>query len=87
MDEFGTGQRLIGFRPDGLAYIFAKNNVNLTDADIARIGRTGQFPARDYRGTELAGACFDWSGRTLYVNIYLPGITLAITGPFARGSL
>lgn len=87
VDEFGTGQRLIGFRSDGLAYIFAKNNVNLTDADVARIGRTGQFPARDYRGSELAGACFDWSGRTLYVNIYSPGITLAITGPFARGSL
>jgi secreted PhoX family phosphatase len=59
----------------------------LGDAEIARIGRTGQFPAGDYRGAEFAGACFDWSGRTLFVNVYTPGITLAISGPFGRGNL
>jgi uncharacterized protein len=31
---------------------------------------------------ELAGACFSPDGRTLFVNIYWPGLTLAITGPW-----
>jgi hypothetical protein len=31
---------------------------------------------------ELAGATFSPDGRTLFVNIYWPGITLAITGPW-----
>lgn len=87
VDEFGTGQRLTGFRADGLAYIFAKNNMMLNAADIAAIGRTGQFEPNDYRGSEFCGACFDWSGRTLFVNIQVPGVTFAITGPFARGNL
>jgi uncharacterized protein len=33
--------------------------------------------------TELAGACFSPDGRTLFVNIYQPGRTVAITGPWA----
>jgi uncharacterized protein len=32
--------------------------------------------------TELAGACFSPDGSTLFVNIYSPGKTLAITGPW-----
>lgn len=32
--------------------------------------------------TELAGACFSADGRVLFVNIYSPGATLAITGPW-----
>ncbi len=31
---------------------------------------------------ELAGACFAPDGKTMYVNIYEPGLTLAITGPW-----
>jgi secreted PhoX family phosphatase len=33
--------------------------------------------------TELAGACFSPDGSTLFVNIFSPGKTLAITGPWA----
>ncbi|PTQ12134.1 phosphatase [Sphingomonas oleivorans] len=33
--------------------------------------------------TELAGACFSPDGSTLFVNIYAPAKTLAITGPWA----
>lgn len=33
---------------------------------------------------ELAGACFSPDGSTLFVNIYAPGMTLAITGPWER---
>ncbi len=32
--------------------------------------------------TELAGACFSPDGRTLFVNVYSPTMTLAVTGPW-----
>lgn len=35
-----------------------------------------------YNEKELAGVCFSPDGTTLFVNIYDPGITLAITGPW-----
>ncbi len=35
-----------------------------------------------YNNAELAGACFSPDGATLFVNIYHPGITLAVTGPW-----
>ncbi len=87
VDAFGAGQRLMGYTAEGAAYIFAKNNLQLSAADIAAMGRTGQFGPGDYRGAEFAGACFDASGTWLFVNIYVPGLTLAITGPWTRGNL
>ena len=33
--------------------------------------------------TELAGACFSPDGSTLFINLYSPTKTLAITGPWA----
>ncbi|AKM10439.1 PhoX family protein [Croceicoccus naphthovorans] len=86
-DGFGAGQRLMGYSAQGAAYILAKSNVAFDDADIASIGRTGQFPADDYRGSEFCGACFDPSGQTLFVNVQTPGITFAIRGPWASGNL
>lgn len=38
--------------------------------------------ARLRRQTELAGACFSPDGKVLFVNIYSPTITVAITGPW-----
>jgi len=38
--------------------------------------------ARLHAQTELAGACFSPDGRTMFVNIYSPAKTLAITGPW-----
>ena len=35
-----------------------------------------------YTDSELAGVCFAPDGRTLFVNIQYPGLTLAITGPW-----
>ena len=32
--------------------------------------------------TELAGACYSPDGRTLFVNIFSPAQTIAITGPW-----
>ena len=37
--------------------------------------------------TELAGACFSPGGQVLFVNLYSPAMTLAITGPWQRGEM
>lgn len=42
------------------------------------------FAHNAYNNSELAGACFSPDGSTLFVNIYDPGLTLAITGPFRK---
>ena len=83
-DAYGIGQRLMGLTAAGDAYIFAKNNVNLTAAQLSTAGKPASA-AGDHRTAELAGACFDPGGRTLFANIYTPGITVAINGPWAKG--
>ena len=35
------------------------------------------------QGGELAGVCFSPDGATLFLNLYRPGLTLAVTGPWA----
>ena len=85
-DTFGFGQRLMGLTGAGDAYIFAKNNVNLTTAQLTAAGKSTAL-AGDGRGNEFAGACFDPTGRYLFVNIQTPGITFAISGPWAKGPL
>jgi secreted PhoX family phosphatase len=40
--------------------------------------------ARHPGATELAGACFSPDGSTLFLNLYSPGRTMAITGPWRR---
>jgi hypothetical protein len=52
---------------------------------VTRDGRVYPF-ARLRAQTELAGACFSPDGSTLFVNIFSPTKTLAITGPWARFS-
>lgn len=87
-DAFGMGERLMGLTPAGETYLFAKNNVQLTAADIREAGKSAEFVQEgDYRDTEWAGATFDPSGRWLFVNLQSPGITFAITGPWERGLL
>ena len=85
-DEFGTGLRLMSLHDDGQVSIFAKNNINTTAADMSAAGKLTSL-AGDHRGNEFAGACFDPSGRYLFVNIQTPGVTFAITGPWSKGSL
>ncbi|MDB5746431.1 MAG: phosphatase [Massilia sp.] len=85
-DRFGFGQRLMGITDDGDAYIFAKNNIVLTEAQLQGAGKLASL-AGDRRANEFAGACFDPTGRYLFVNIQTPGVTFAIAGPWARGPL
>ena len=82
-DEFGFGERVMGLSPTGDSYIFAKNNIVLSDADITVSGKVAE--PGDYRDQEIAGACFDPSGEFLFINIQTPGITFAIWGPWEKG--
>ena len=41
----------------------------------------------DFSGSELAGATFSPNGEWLFINMQSPGITFAITGPWADGAL
>lgn len=71
-------QRLIGMTADGLTFNFAENNVQMTDSNGL---------SQDYRSEEWCGACFSPDGRWLFANIYRPGFTVAITGPWGQGIL
>ncbi len=51
---------------------------------VTPLGEVYDF-ARLNLQTELAGACFSPDGSTLFVNIYSPAKTLAITGPWDMG--
>jgi secreted PhoX family phosphatase len=84
-DAFGSGVRLLGLDPQGQAYIFCKSAVQFDAAALAAAGKT--VAPGDYRGAEFAGACFDATGRVLFVSNYTPGITFAITGPWGLGNL
>jgi hypothetical protein len=84
-DDFGFGDRLVGITREGGSYIFGKNNIVLSAEQIAGAGKSVE--EGDYRGNEFAGACFDPTGRLLFVNIQSPGITFAIWGPWWRGEL
>jgi uncharacterized protein len=59
-------------------------------------GDAFEFAVNVLNGSELAGACFSPSGRTMFVNIFgrarfdedpVEGMTCAITGPWRRGPL
>ena len=78
-----AGTRLLGMTPDGAVFPFVQNQVQLTSPPP---GKPDVQPG-DYRGSEFAGACFDPTGRWLFANLYQPGFTFAITGPWARGPL
>jgi secreted PhoX family phosphatase len=82
--EDGGGTEYVhGLTTDGEIFRFATNNVDL------RGGTAGKdVPAADHRGSEWAGSVFEpKNGNWLFVNIQTPGITFAITGPWAQGAL
>jgi len=69
-------QRLFGLTADAQLFRFAEQNVVLDGAK----GFSG-----DFRRAEWAGACFSPDGRWLFANVYSPGFTVAITGPWRDG--
>ena len=63
---------------------------------LTRRGEAFELAVNVLNGSELAGACFSPSGRTLFVNIFgrarfdedpVEGMTCAVTGPWHRGPL
>jgi hypothetical protein len=80
-NDASIGERLIGLTEDGKTFVFAMNDVSLPTA------RNDAVPARDYRSSEFAGACYSPDGQWLFVNVQTPGITFAITGPWGKGPL
>lgn len=55
------------------------------EGQVYTVGRNpAPYPQGEQTNTELAGVCFSPDGSTLFVNLYHPGKTLAITGPWAR---
>jgi uncharacterized protein len=79
-EDGDAGQYLLGLTRDGYTYRFARNIITLN-------GDERNDLSGDFSGSEFAGATWDRTGKWLFVNIQTPGITLAITGPWARGSL
>ena len=69
-------QRLYGMTREGGLFEFCRSDVRL---DGFR-GYTG-----DFRGAEWAGACFSPDGKWLFANLYEPGFSVAITGPWKDG--
>jgi secreted PhoX family phosphatase len=87
-DQFGSGQRMMGLTPAGETYLFARNNIMLTNAEITAAGKSTDFIREgDHRQMEWAGVTFDPSGKWMFVNIQTPGVTFAITGPWEKGLL
>lgn len=81
IDDGGRfGNRLMGVDAQGRSFVFARNAADLDEQALAGAGK--RCPPGDYRGAEFAGLCFDPTGRWLFVNLYSPGISLAITGPW-----
>ena len=76
--EVARGTRLHALDRHGQSIEIGENNI-VIDEPIP--GRPAIEPG-DYRRSEWAGATFSPDGKTLFVNIQTPGITLAITGPW-----
>jgi uncharacterized protein len=78
--EDGTATPCVhGLTRDGRIFRFARNNIKI---DTPRNGLTGDFSRR-----EFAGATYSPDGKWLFFNAQTPGITFAVTGPWADGGL
>lgn len=78
--EDGTANpSLHGLMRDGRIFRFARNTVTLAGE---RNGIKGAFIDR-----EMAGVTYSPDGKWLFFNVQTPGITFAVTGPWAEGGL
>src|SRR5262245_52708914 len=68
-----------GLTRDGRIFRFARNNIKIS---APRNGLTG-----DFSQFEFAGATYSPDGKWLFFNAQTPGITFAVTGPWAAGGL
>lgn len=72
--------------PNGHLIVCEDQSGDMVDNHLRGVTSDGSsYPfARLRTQTELAGACFSPDGKTLFVNIFSPTKTLAITGPWSR---
>lgn len=75
-DSTQREQHLYGLTAEGGLFRFARNNCVLD----GYAGFSG-----DFSSAEWAGACYSPDGLVLLVNIYTPGFTVAISGPWQEG--
>lgn len=78
-DGSGGANFVRGLTLDGEIFDFARQSVVLKGE---RNGFSG-----DFRSMEVAGVTFSPDGRWLLFNVQTPGITFAVTGPWANGVL
>ena len=73
------GQQLAGLNAAGELFAFSRINPAIS----------GRLYGHDLAATvaisEWAGVCFSPDGQWLFVNVYLPGFSCAITGPWVEG--
>jgi hypothetical protein len=78
-EDGGGDEFLHGLTTDGQIFPFAQNNVKLRGERNGLVG--------DFTSSEWSGPCFSPDGRWLFANLYDPGITVAITGPWRAGAI
>tara|TARA_B100000900_G_scaffold19430_2_gene15170 strand:- start:20414 stop:21757 length:1344 start_codon:yes stop_codon:yes gene_type:complete len=81
--QFDYGDNVVA-APNGHLIVCEDQYTMVVDNHLRGIAPDGNaYPlARLRLQTELAGACFSPDGHTLFVNVYAPTKTLAITGPW-----
>jgi len=84
-DQFNYGDNLT-IAPDGQLVVCEDQYTDVVDNHLRGITRDGHpyALARLRLQTELAGACFSPDGQVLFVNVFSPTKTLAITGPWSH---
>jgi secreted PhoX family phosphatase len=81
--QFNYGDNLT-IAPNGHLVVCEDQYTPVVDNHLRGISPEGEaYPlARLRRQTELAGGCFSPDGKVLFVNVFSPTATLAITGPW-----
>ncbi|MGL5929459.1 MAG: alkaline phosphatase PhoX [Dermatophilaceae bacterium] len=83
-EDGDSGEYLHGLTRTGEIFPFALNQAVIPAGGVA--GKS--VAPGDYSGSEWCGSVFEPKrGRWLFANLQSPGITVAITGPWRRGSL
>lgn len=81
--QFNFGDNLT-VTPQGHLLVCEDQYTDVVENHLRGVAPSGEVYdfAKLNRQTELAGACFSPDGSTLFVNVYSPTMTLAITGPW-----
>ena len=76
---FTQAQYIAGLDEKSGLFAFCQTNPQLSGVHAGHnLGRTAL-------SSEWAGACFSADGQWMFVNLYNPGVTIAITGPWQEG--